>query len=462
MRKRWLRTFAALVFAIVCTAASLSVTAQQQGNTTRYVYDENGRLHAVISPTGEAVVYEYDAAGNITSIQRLAADALALFEFSPHEGLPGDHVTFTGIGFGDGVSNVSFNGVSAQVISVTPSTVVAEVPPAATTGLVTITTPRGSVTTSIPFTIAGVLISPSFVALKFAESVQFAAQVFPSTLDQNVRWSVNGVDGGNSTVGTISTTGIYTAPNQAHPFVTIRATSIADALRFGEAQVRVSDPNDVQSVFAASVSVVRGTNQGTAALASQVSVQYGTLGVLQSAFSKPIAVQYGLSGESLAAISGPVSIKYGSPTVSHGAFSSGVSVQRGSSSQTVALTSPVSVQYGTNWGQYSAPNAVSATRGPYIQSLSPGSITRGTTITLTINGAGLSGATTLRFITASGTNDTSITVSNIVVSADGSSLTATVTVSGSAALGSRIVFISTPNGDSVTVDLGTNTVSIVQ
>ena len=86
MRKRWLRTFAALVFAIACTAASLSVTAQQQGSTTRYVYDENGRLHAVISPMGEAVVYEYDAAGNITSIQRLAADALALFGFSPHEG----------------------------------------------------------------------------------------------------------------------------------------------------------------------------------------------------------------------------------------------------------------------------------------------------------------------------------------------------------------------------------------
>ena len=37
----------------------------QQGGTTRYVYDDNGRLIAVISPTGEANVYEYDAAGNV-------------------------------------------------------------------------------------------------------------------------------------------------------------------------------------------------------------------------------------------------------------------------------------------------------------------------------------------------------------------------------------------------------------
>jgi YD repeat-containing protein len=436
-----LRAFATLVFAIVCLAAPLSLNAQQ-GNTTRYVYDDDGRLHAVISPTGEAVVYEYDAAGNIRSIQRLAADALALFSFSPHEGLSGDIVTFTGVGFGAGVSNVSFNGASARVISVAPSTVVAEVPPTATTGPVTITTPRGSVTTSIPFMIAGVQITPSSAALKFSESILFTAQVFPSTLEQSVRWSVNGVEGGSTSVGTISTAGLYTAPNQATPPVTIRATSTADALRFAEAQVRISDPNDVQSVFAASVSVSRGDNPGTASIARQVAVQYGVAAESQSAISKSVAVQYGNAAE---------------PTAS---LSRGVSVQRGSSTQTTALTKPVAVQYENIWGQITALNAVSASIGPYIQVITPNSLTRGATTTVTVNGVGLGGATVLRFINASGSPDSSLAASNITVNADGTSLTATITVSGSAPLGSRIVIISTPNGDSMIVDLGTNKINV--
>ncbi len=164
MRKTILRSFATLLLVVVFTASLLSAGAQQ-GGTTTYVYDDNGRLHAVISPSGEAVVYEYDAAGNITAIRRLAADSLSILSFSPHEGLPGDQVLFIGTGFGDGVTNVSFNGASATIISVTSSSVVATVPPAATTGLVTITTQTGSVSTVTPFTVAGLRITPTFAAI---------------------------------------------------------------------------------------------------------------------------------------------------------------------------------------------------------------------------------------------------------------------------------------------------------
>ena len=41
-----------------------------QSGTTQYVYDDNGRLKAVIAPNGETSVYEYDAAGNIISVTR--------------------------------------------------------------------------------------------------------------------------------------------------------------------------------------------------------------------------------------------------------------------------------------------------------------------------------------------------------------------------------------------------------
>lgn len=426
---------------MVVFIATISSTQAQQGGTTTYVYDDNGRLHAVISPTGEAVVYEYDAAGNITSIRRLAADVLVIFSFSPHEGLPGDQVTIVGGGFGAGVSDVSFNGAAASIVSVTPSRIVATVPAAATTGPITVTTPHGSVTTTTPFTIAGVVVSPIKARVYFGESAQFSAQVFPSTLDQSVNWSVNGVIGGNATIGTISTTGIYSAPNTAFASVTIRATSVADNAPFAEAQVTVSDPNDVQTVFAASLTVQRGDIVPATSSAAPVAVQYNKVAESQTALSAGVTVQR-------------------APIDKVGAISAGVTVQKGDTLQASALSQPVSVQHDTLI-QYLAQAAVSATAGPYIQSISPNSVTRGTSVSVTINGVGLTGATTLRLINASGANDTSITVSNVVVSGDGTSLTATLTIAGGAALGTRVMIIPTPNGDSIRVAVGTNTITVV-
>ena len=441
MKNKILCGFATVLLIVIFTTSPLSALAQQ-GGTTTYVYDANGRLHAVISPAGEAVVYEYDAAGNITEIRRLAANTLAILSFSPHEGMPGDLVTFTGVGFGGGVTSVSFNGAPATVVSVTNSKVVASVPVAATTGLITITTPTGSVTTTEPFIIAGVRITPSFVALKFGESVQFTADVLPATLDQAVEWSVDGIVGGNSNVGIISSTGLYTAGNTRFSALTVRAMSVADSTRVGEAIVRVSDPDDVQSILAPSVSVSRGETLGIIALTKQVAVQYGLSSESQSALSKALSIQYGdLRGDT-------------------SALAPAISVQRGSATQSAALANQVSIRHENSLGDYSATAAVSATKGPHIQSISPGSITRGTSVTLTVNGIGFSGATAIRFITESGANDTNITVSNIVVNEDGTSLTATLTVSGSSAPGNRVVFISTPNGDTVTVDLAINRINI--
>ena len=421
MRKRILRSFPIFVLVVVFSTSLLSATAQQ-GNTTTYVYDANGRLHAVISPAGDAVVYEYDAAGNITAVRRMPSTTLAILSFSPHAGIPGDQVTFIGLGFGGGVNNVSFNGASATIVSVTPTKVVAVVPEDATTGLVTITTPTGSVSTATPFTIAGLRVTPSTASVKFGESVQFEAEVLPSTLDQTVEWSVEGVVGGNTSIGTISENGVYTAPNTRFSALTIRAISVADNTRSGEARVTVNDPDDIQSVFARAVSVQRGTSFN------------------KSAWARPVAVQRGIASLS-AAIARPVS------------------AQRGNAATSAAIARPVSVQFnnfvGWNFGE-----PVSATAGPYIQSISPGSFNRGTSTSVTINGVGLTGATALRFITASGSIDTSITVSNISVSPDGSSLTATFTVSAGSAVGSRLVIIATPNGDSIGVDVVVNRINV--
>jgi len=440
----------------------VSRTSAQQGGTTRYVYDDNGRLHAVIAPSGEAVIYEYDAAGNIASIRRVAADVLTILAFTPHAGIYGDLVTFIGIGFGAGVSDVSFNGTPARIVQVTAAVIVAEVPQGATTGPVTITTPRGSVATTEPFTIRGVSIAPAAVTLKFGETAQFTAQVLPATLDQSVTWSVNGIDGGSSTFGTVSGTGLYTAPNREQTAVIVRATSVVDPLRFAEARVQVRNPDDVQGVFAAAVSVSRGANTGAAPFAAPVAVQRGTLSDIQTAASAPVAVQRGNQSGVNTAFGRDVAVQFGEASGGRAALSAAVAVQRGSTGQVTALTdAPVAVRYGSATEQDTALSLpVTATTGPLIQTITPASLAQGASVGVTVRGANLGAVAAVRFINESGANDTSVVASNVVVSADGTSLTATLTVSSGAALGRRIMVVVTPDGSSQFIDIGTNTINV--
>jgi YD repeat-containing protein len=252
------RTAITILLIAMIFALPLLVEAQK-GGLTRYIYDANGRLHAVLSPNGEATVYEYDAAGNFTAIRPLTSNQLEILDFTPREGVPGDLVTFYGVGFGGGVSSVSFNGANAQIVSFDQTTVVAIVPPVATTGIVTITTPSGSATTEPnPFTIRGIRVSPANPGVISGETIQFTASLVIIG-NQSVRWSVNGVEGGSSAAGTISNTGLYTAPNlppslPSQIFV-IRTTSLAVPQVFGETRVTVRNPLFIRQVISGGVTV---------------------------------------------------------------------------------------------------------------------------------------------------------------------------------------------------------------
>lgn len=144
----------AFVLAAVCSAVTLTVVAQQS-STVRYVYDSNGRLHAVILPSGEASIYEYDAAGNLVSIWRQAPTQTQVLGFSPTEGAVGATVTIFGTGFSPVASEnvVAFNGVVAVVSAASVTEIVTSVPQGATTGLVSVSAPLGSATSSEPFTV---------------------------------------------------------------------------------------------------------------------------------------------------------------------------------------------------------------------------------------------------------------------------------------------------------------------
>jgi hypothetical protein len=74
-------------------------------------------------------------------------------------------------------------------------------------------------------------------------TVQFTATV-TGTSNTGVSWSVDGVNGGNSTVGTIDANGLYTAPAvpPSPHTVTVRATSLADSGRTASASLEIVNP----------------------------------------------------------------------------------------------------------------------------------------------------------------------------------------------------------------------------
>lgn len=122
-------------------ASAVSIVAATQLRATVPVGATNGPLR-VISPSGT----------NVTS-SNLTVFVLApvINDFTPTNGLPGSTVTLNGANF-LGATNVSFNGITASSFNVTAdSQITATVPAAATTGPISVNTPGGSVTSSVPF-----------------------------------------------------------------------------------------------------------------------------------------------------------------------------------------------------------------------------------------------------------------------------------------------------------------------
>lgn len=437
------RTLWAMTLALSCLLAARPVFAQPP-TTTRYIYDDNGRLRAVIAPAGEAAIYDYDPAGNITAIRRLGADGFELLSFAPQIGAVGDRVTLYGVGIGVDVNAVTFNGVAAQVVESNPIKVVAVVPMGATTGPITLSTARGTATTAAPFTVKGVSISPGNAMIFEGDRLQFAALASTANGDMSVAWSVNGVAGGNATVGTISPAGLYVAPrlaeNMATATFTVRATSVAEPELSREAEVIVRNLSAVRVIAATGVSV--GVPATGVATGSFVAVSRGV------AVSLPVP---GVPTATFAAVSRGVSVALpvaGAPTASFAAVSRGVAI--GTPNAGVNTVSAAAVSR----------SVAVAVNLPSISTIAPARAARGATINLTINGTNLTGVTTLRFFNLSGAADATISVTNLTVAAAGNSLTATVTVNNNAATGRRLVVVATPTLPSLPVDTANTTFEV--
>jgi hypothetical protein len=117
------------------------------------------------------------------------------------------------------------------------------------TGMVTVATPApgGGTSNALPFTInipnPVVSISPLSAIVAARGQQQFTATV-TNSLSLAVAWEVNGISGGNPTVGTISNAGLYIAP-LAQASVTITAVSQSDVSKSASATLSVLAPHSI-------------------------------------------------------------------------------------------------------------------------------------------------------------------------------------------------------------------------
>ena len=94
-----------------------------------------------------------------------------------------------------------------------------------------------SATASASVTISTIGISPTTVTMIASTTQQFTAAI-PGSTNAGITWTVDGVVGGNSTVGTITASGLYTAPAQAGSH-TVTAAATANPTLNASATVNV-------------------------------------------------------------------------------------------------------------------------------------------------------------------------------------------------------------------------------
>jgi hypothetical protein len=261
-----------------------------------------------------------------------------------------------------------------------------------------------------------VTVSPSTATVASGATKQFTATVTNATT-LLVNWSVNGAPGGNTTVGLVNPSGLYTAPAvpSTGGIFTIQAASAVSPSAVGTATVTVTAPPAPPMLSSiAPNSGVQGTS---------VSVTLGG-----SQFLAGATVVVGGAGVSVTniAVAGTTRITATftiAATAATGAHSVTVTTSAGASAaQSFTVTAPVAAK-------------------PMLSSLTPNRARRGATVAVTIKGANFTTPATVN-VQGSG-----ISVSNVLV-VNSTTVTATFRVSGTAAAGSRNVTVTTNTGTS--------------
>ena len=151
-----------------------------------------------------------------------------------------------GVGFVAG-SVVSFDGsaLATTFVSATQLKGTGNAPAAKSSVPVVVSTPDGETSTAFFVNVVAaasvsIAISPTSASVRVNRALQFTANV-QNSANKSVIWTVNGVTGGNATVGTISSSGVYRAPAVVPQpaIVSVSATAAADHTKTASASVTI-------------------------------------------------------------------------------------------------------------------------------------------------------------------------------------------------------------------------------
>lgn len=230
------------------------VSLYAQSGTTQYVYDENGRLRAVISPSGETAVYEYDEAGNIVSITRRNNPIVSISSFGidseecvSTESLP---VSIFGTGFaGDPLQNtVTFNGAPATVETTAQDRLVVRLPQGFISGVVRVTNVNGSAEKQLDLTsiFSSVRIAPNNAPqnLNILSEDQTLTLCFEGTAERKISFLLQNVSFPSLDIKLVGTSGEILSDNNypaENGQIFIDSTLLSET---GTYFVRISSPDD--------------------------------------------------------------------------------------------------------------------------------------------------------------------------------------------------------------------------
>jgi uncharacterized protein (DUF1800 family) len=206
-------------------------------------------------------------------------------------------ITLGGLHFAQGA--VAYMGTTALMTAYVSSTQLTAAGTAtiAQAGTQTITIhnpgPGASISLGVNIVVQGgvaVVVTPPTAMVRTGNPQAFTATV-TGALNPAVTWTVNGVAGGNSTIGTIAANGAFTAPLTLPTpnTVTVTATSVEDPTRSGSATVTLENAIPVISSVAPTIytanTVFVMTVNGNGFIPSSI-VQLGTL-ALSTTFIAP-------------------------------------------------------------------------------------------------------------------------------------------------------------------------------
>jgi Putative Ig domain len=226
---------------------------------------------------------------------------------------------------------------------------------------VTVVTPSpgGGTSTAVNLLLLVVVeVSPQAQSLEVGQTQQFVGKVEGSA-NQGIVWSVNGIAGGNSTIGTVDSSGLFTAP--AIPptpnSVSLTATSTVDTTRSDSASVTIVNPvPSLQSISPASI-LVGSAN--------------ATLMVTGMGFTQQSLVRLGATS---------LTTSFGNSTQ--------VSAVIPSAQLTATGLFPITVETPSPGGGTSSPKNLTVSQAPAITSASSATFTVGTGGSFTVTATG--------------------------------------------------------------------------